>query len=76
MPELPGIVVYLECLHPRVVGRPLVKVRYGLFSPVAAEKQRPRPSGRGLVRQGGRYGRARDRSRESGTRGGVGVAAR
>jgi formamidopyrimidine-DNA glycosylase len=29
MPELPDIVVYLECLHPRVVGQPLLKVRLG-----------------------------------------------
>jgi formamidopyrimidine-DNA glycosylase len=27
MPELPDIVVYVECLHPRVVGRALEKVR-------------------------------------------------
>ena len=27
MPELPDIVVYLECLHPRVMGRALEKVR-------------------------------------------------
>ena len=27
MPELPDIIVYLECLHPRVVGRTLDKVR-------------------------------------------------
>jgi formamidopyrimidine-DNA glycosylase len=27
MPELPDIVVYIESLHPRVVGRPLLKVR-------------------------------------------------
>ena len=27
MPELPDIVVYLECLHRRVVGQPLEKVR-------------------------------------------------
>jgi formamidopyrimidine-DNA glycosylase len=27
MPELPDVVVYLECLHPRVVGQTLEKVR-------------------------------------------------
>jgi formamidopyrimidine-DNA glycosylase len=27
MPELPDVVVYLECLHARVVGQPLEKVR-------------------------------------------------
>jgi formamidopyrimidine-DNA glycosylase len=31
MPELPDVLVYLECLHPRVVGRILEKVR--LLSP-------------------------------------------
>jgi formamidopyrimidine-DNA glycosylase len=31
MPELPDVVVYLECLHPRVVGQPLEKIR--LVSP-------------------------------------------
>src|SRR5437016_6266246 len=27
MPELPDVMVYLACLHPRVVGQPLQKVR-------------------------------------------------
>ncbi len=29
MPELPDITVYLECLEPRIVGRPLLKTRLG-----------------------------------------------
>src|SRR5262245_36869483 len=40
MPELPDVVVYLECLHPRVVGQPLEKVR--LASPfVGRSVERP-----------------------------------
>jgi formamidopyrimidine-DNA glycosylase len=31
MPELPDVVLYLECLYPRIVGQPLQKVR--LISP-------------------------------------------
>ncbi len=39
MPELPDIVVYLECLHLRVVGRPLEKVR--LASPFLLRSVHP-----------------------------------
>src|SRR5438105_15037101 len=39
MPELPDIVVYLESLHPRVVGRPLLKVR--LASPFLLRSVEP-----------------------------------
>jgi formamidopyrimidine-DNA glycosylase len=39
MPELPDIVVYLECLHPRVVGQTLQKVR--LTSPFLLRSVEP-----------------------------------
>src|ERR1700731_2422040 len=58
MPELPDIVVYLECLHPRVVGRTLDKVR--LASPFllrSVERPPARVEGktvRGLRRLGKR----------------------
>jgi formamidopyrimidine-DNA glycosylase len=39
MPELPDILVYLECLHPRVVGQPLVKLR--LASPFLVRTVEP-----------------------------------
>src|SRR5947207_1433896 len=39
MPELPDVVVYLECLHPRIVGRPLEKVR--LSSPFLLRSVEP-----------------------------------
>src|SRR5947207_4760 len=39
MPELPDVVVYLECLHPRVVGQPLEKVR--LASPFLLRSVEP-----------------------------------
>jgi formamidopyrimidine-DNA glycosylase len=42
MPELPDIVVYLECLHPRVVGRTLEKVR--LASPFLLRSVEPPPA--------------------------------
>ena len=29
MPELPDVVVYLECLAPRIAGQPLERVRLG-----------------------------------------------
>jgi formamidopyrimidine-DNA glycosylase len=58
MPELPDVVVYLECLRPRVVGRPLVKVR--LASPFLLRTVDPPPESaegktvRGLRRLGKR----------------------
>jgi formamidopyrimidine-DNA glycosylase len=39
MPELPDVTVYLECLHPRVVGRTLEKVR--LSSPFLLRSVEP-----------------------------------
>jgi formamidopyrimidine-DNA glycosylase len=39
MPELPDIVVYLECLHPRVVGQTLLRVR--LTSPFLLRSVEP-----------------------------------
>jgi formamidopyrimidine-DNA glycosylase len=39
MPELPDIVVYLECLRPRVVGQPLHRVR--LTSPFLVRSAEP-----------------------------------
>ena len=42
MPELPDVIVYLECLHPRVVGRPLEKVR--LASPFLLRSVEPPPA--------------------------------
>ena len=39
MPELPDVTVYLECLHPRVVGRTLDKVR--LSSPFLLRSVEP-----------------------------------
>src|SRR5437660_704633 len=39
MPELPDVVVYLECLHRRVVGQPLEKVR--LVSPFLLRSVEP-----------------------------------
>src|ERR1700731_4748991 len=39
MPELPDVVVYLECLHPRVVGQALEKVR--LSSPFLLRSVEP-----------------------------------
>jgi formamidopyrimidine-DNA glycosylase len=39
MPELPDVVVYLECLYPRVVGLPLEKVR--LASPFLLRSVEP-----------------------------------
>jgi formamidopyrimidine-DNA glycosylase len=43
MPELPDVVVYLECLHGRVVGRTLQRVR--VFSPFLLRSVEP-PLGR------------------------------
>src|SRR5438132_542299 len=42
MPELPDVVVYLECLHPRVAGRPLEKIR--LTSPFLLRSVDPPPA--------------------------------
>jgi formamidopyrimidine-DNA glycosylase len=42
MPELPDIVVYLEALRPRVLGRPLQQVR--LRSPFLLRSVSPRPA--------------------------------
>jgi formamidopyrimidine-DNA glycosylase len=42
MPELPDIVVYLECLQPRTVGKVLDKIR--LFSPFVLRSVDPPPS--------------------------------
>ena len=42
MPELPDVVVYLECLHPRVVGRRLEKIR--LISPFLLRSVDPPPA--------------------------------
>lgn len=39
MPELPDVMVYLECLRPRVVGRPLLEVR--LASPFLLRSVEP-----------------------------------
>src|SRR4051794_39373177 len=58
MPELPDVVVYLECLHPRVVGRALEKIR--LSSPFLLRSVEPPPESaegktvRGLRRLGKR----------------------
>jgi formamidopyrimidine-DNA glycosylase len=42
MPELPDVVVYLECLRPRVVGRSLEKIR--LISPFLLRSVDPPPT--------------------------------
>jgi formamidopyrimidine-DNA glycosylase len=42
MPELPDVVVYLECLHRRVVGRKLEKIR--LTSPFLLRSVEPPPA--------------------------------
>ena len=42
MPELPDVTVYLECLEPRVVGRPLEQLRVG--TPFLLRTVSPRPS--------------------------------
>src|SRR5205085_1976184 len=39
MPELPDIVVYIECLRPRVVGQTLEKIR--LFNPFLLRSVEP-----------------------------------
>src|SRR5262245_22168569 len=58
MPELPDVVLYLECLQPRVVGQPLQKVR--LISPFllrSVDPPLPKAEGklvRGLRRLGKR----------------------
>jgi formamidopyrimidine-DNA glycosylase len=42
MPELPDIVIYLECLHRRVVGHPLERIR--LTSPFLLRSVEPSPA--------------------------------
>ena len=42
MPELPDIVVYLEALQPRIVGRPLERIRIG--SPFVLRSAEPAPA--------------------------------
>ena len=42
MPELPDVEVYLECLRPRVLNRPLERIR--LFSPFLVRSVEPPPA--------------------------------
>jgi len=42
MPELPDVVVYLECLRPRILGQPLDRIR--LFNPFLLRTVDPPPS--------------------------------
>src|SRR2546423_595010 len=42
MPELPHLVVYLECLRPRILGQPLDRIR--LFNPFLLRSVDPPPS--------------------------------
>src|SRR5205814_10202119 len=64
MPELPDIVVYLECLRPRILGQPLDRIR--LLNPFLLRTVDPPPSaaeGRtviGLRRPGKRFAIALD----------------